>query len=351
VSGSRALSSLRHPIVLAPLAGGPATVDLAAAVCEAGGLGFLAAGYRRPADVRAEIRDLRARTEARFGVNLFVPGPPAADPDAVARYTERLRPEAERLGVEVGAPRHDDDGWEAKLELVLEERPAVVSFTFGCPPADVLRAVRDAGCETWVTVTDRAEARTAKDAGADALVLQGAEAGGHRASFADAAEGDALGILPLLRLVAGESGLPLVAAGGVADGPSLAAVLAGGADAAQVGTPFLRAYEAGTHPAHRAALAGDAPTAVTRAFTGRTARGIVNRFMREHGQGAPAAYPELHHATAPLRAAARERGDAGGFNLWAGQAHRLAEERPAAEIVRELAAGARAALARAGERF
>jgi nitronate monooxygenase len=338
------LSSLAHPIVLAPLAGGPSTPALAAAVSDAGGLGFVAAGYHTAAALREDIQGVRATTAGPFGVNVLVPGPPTDDPAVVRAYADGLGPEA-------GEPRFDDDAWEAKLALLCELRVPVVSFTFGCPGRDVLATLRAAGSETWVTVTDPAEARVARDAGADALVLQGAEAGGHRASFADRPGAEALGLLALVRMVAdADLGLPAVAAGGITDGAGVAAVLAAGAAAAQLGTAFLRAPEAGTHPAHREALAGDAPTATTRAFTGRLARGIANAFMAAH-RDAPVAYPELHHATAPLRAAARERGDPDGFNLWAGQAHKLAREAPAAEIVRTLSADAAAALDAARERL
>jgi len=151
--------------------------------------------------------------------------------------------------------------------------------------------------------------------------------------------------------VTAEIDLPLVAAGGIGDGAAVAAVLAAGASAAQIGTVFLPAPEAGTHPAHRAALAAERPTALTRAFSGRLARGLVNRFLVEHGSDAPSAYPHVHHATSPIRAAARDRGDADGFNLWAGQAHRLAKELPAAEIVRRLASEARVALEKAAARL
>jgi len=213
---------------------------------------------------------------------------------------------------------------------------AAVSFTFGCPAPEVVAGLRAVGTGVWVTVTDPDEARIGRDAGADALVLQGVEAGGHRGTFVDRPGSEGLGLLALLRLVAAaDLGLPLVAAGGIGDGAAVAAVLAAGAAAAQLGTAFLLAPEAGTHPEHRRAIAGDAPTALTRAFTGRLARGIVNGFMTAHPD-APVGYPEIHHATAPLRAAARERGDADGFNLWAGEAHALARELPAAEIVRTL---------------
>jgi nitronate monooxygenase len=336
------LNEIEHPIVLAPMAGGPATVQLAAAVCEAGALGFLAAGYRTAGAVRDQIRELRAGTSRPFGVNLFVPGSEDVDWPAVWEYMARLGPEA-------GAPRYDDDGWRRKLDMLLEEEQPVpvVSFTFGCPPAEDVAALRERGSEVWVTVTDPAEARIARAAGADVLVLQGVEGGGHRGSFTDSDGAEGLGLLALIRLVASETDMPLVATGGVTDGAALASVLAAGAAAAKVGTAFMLAPEAGTNPAHRDALRADTPTALTRAFTGRLARGLENRFLGEHSAHAPAAYPHIHYATSPMRAKARERGDGGGFNLWAGQAHRLAVERPAAETVRALSRDARSALERA----
>ncbi len=322
------LASLAAPVVQAPLAGGASTPELAAAVSGAGGLGFLAAGYKTPEAVAQEMDAV----DGRFGVNLFVPGPGPADPETVHRYTERLRAE----GHDPGDARHDDDHWEAKLDLLRERPPAVVSFTFGCPDEGVVAGLRDAGSEVWVTVTGPEEARLARSAGATALVAQGVEAGGHRGSFAD--RGD-LGLLSLLALLGGpDSPLPLVASGGIATAPTVAAVLAAGAAAAQVGTAFMLCPEAGTAEAHREALSQPGQTAITRAFTGRPARGIENRFLREHPD-APEAYPELHHMTAPIRAAGRERDDAEVLNLWAGQAHELARAIPAAELVAELAAG------------
>ncbi|HEY7076868.1 MAG TPA: nitronate monooxygenase [Solirubrobacteraceae bacterium] len=342
---------LREPIVLAPLAGGPSTAALAAAVSAAGGLGFLAAGYKAPDAVERDINSLRETTNAPFGVNLFVPGEASPDRAAVAAYVERLASEAERHDVALGEPRADDDAFADKLALVARERVPVVSFTFGCPQPDAIAEVKAAGAQAWVTVTTVEEARTARTAGADALVVQGMEAGGHRASYDDEAEGGDLGVLALLRLVSAAVDLPLVAAGGIADGAGVAAVLAGGAALAQLGSAFLLCPEAGTSAAHREALARGGRTAVTRAFSGRRARGLVNRFMAEHDAEAPSAYPEIHHVTAPLRAAARERGDAETINLWAGQAHPLARELPAGELVRRLGADARVALAAAQRRW
>ena len=293
--------------------------------------------------MREEIGELRRLTERPFGMNLFAPGPALGDSAALASYASTLAGEAERYGVELGEPRHDDDGWDAKLALVADERLPVVSVTFGCPSRSEVDALHSAGCALWVTVTTPAEALTAHEAGADALVVQGVEAGGHRGSFDERAPGD-VGLLALLQLVRAVTDLPLVATGGIATGHGIAAVLAAGAAAAQLGTAFMLTPEAATSPAHREALRERGPTALTRAFTGRTARGIENRFMREHEPDAPHGYPEVHHLTAPVRAVARERGDADGFNLWAGQAHPLAADVPAGELVRRLADEAREAL-------
>lgn len=338
-------NQLREPIVLAPMAGGPATVELAAAVAGAGGLGFIAGGYKQPEALREQITALRAASERPFGVNLFAPGPKAADQQALRRYLAELAVEAERQHAPLGEPRHDDDHYAAKLDLVCELQVPLVSFTFGCPQATVIERLHRAGAAVWVTVTSVAEARAAHGAGADALVAQGAEAGGHRSSFNDAETVEDVGLIVLLRLIRSELSLPLIAAGGIADGAALAAALCAGASAAVIGTALMLAPEAGTTAPHRQMLGRELPTTVTRAFSGRRGRGLVNRFITEHDANAPSGYPEINHATSALRAAARSAGDTGSFNLWAGQAHTLAKPLPAAEIVRTLGADARAILA------
>jgi nitronate monooxygenase len=334
---------LKVPVVLAPLAGGPSTPELAAAVASNGGVGFLAGGYLSAVELSDRIRRVRSLTEGTVGVNLFVPGGPS-DPTSYASYVERLRGWTQARGLSLGEPRYDDDDWEAKIELLVRERLPVTSFTFGCPGREVADALRRARSEVWVTVTSPEEAERAEAEGADALVVQGSEAGGHRGSFTDRPGLPLYALLPLLSLVASRSSLPLVASGGIATGRSLAAVLTAGARAAQIGTAFMLCPEAGTSAAHRAALRGSSETALTRAFTGRLARGIQNEFMTEHGAEAPIAYPELHYLTAPLRRRAREAGDPDLINLWAGQAHALAQELPAAEVVRTLAREAEAVL-------
>jgi nitronate monooxygenase len=310
----------------------------------------VAAGYKRANEVADEISIVRAATDRPFGVNLFVPSRPPVDDAALAAYVERLAAEEERYGVRCGEPRWSDDDWDAKLALVARERPAVVSFTFGCPEPETVDSFRSGGIETWCTVTSAREAEAAAAAGIDALVVQGAEAGGHQSSWDDTDDAP-LGLLALLQVVRRASDRPLIAAGGIATGAAVRAVLAAGAVAAQIGSALLLAPEAGTIKAHRTALAADHPTALTRAFSGRRARGIVNRFMREHDAAAPSAYPEVHNLTAPVRAAARAAGDADGFHLWAGQAHALAPETPAGELVRRLAADAAAALEDAAGRI
>jgi nitronate monooxygenase len=347
------LDQLNAPIVLAPLAGGPTTPQLAAAVSEAGALGFLAAGYLTADALRDQIGRARALTRAPIGVNVFVPGRAPAAPEVVAAYAATLTADASAAGVTLGEPWFEDDDWAAKIALLSADPPPVISFTFGCPEPAVITTLQEAGAEVWVTVSNPADALLAASAGADVLVVQGAEAGGHRGSFRDdpAADPGGFGLLALLQLVTAQTSLPLVAAGGISTGPGIAAVLTAGASAAQLGTAFLRCPEAGTSAVHRAAVAGSGETAMTRAFSGRLARGIRNQFMAAHSQAAPAAYPEVHHLTAPLRAAGRRDGNPGVVNLWAGQAHELTQERPAAELVGELAYAAQEALRVTSDRW
>ena len=339
------------PVVQAPMAGGPSTPSLAAAVSDVGGLGFLAAGYKTPETVLADITATRELTQQPFGVNVFAPSAGPADRDAVNRYADRLRDQAAALGVVLGDPRFDDDHYQQKVQLLAQQRLAVVSFTFGCPVPSVVQRLQQVGTSVWVTVTDPQEAVQATAAGADALVVQGIEAGGHRGSFVDSDNHEDYGILALLSLISSRVDLPLIAAGGIATGSALAGVLAAGAAAASVGTAFLRCPEAGTTAPHRAALTQPRRTGLTRAFSGRLARGLVNTFQAEHTVAAPIAYPELHHLTTPLRARARENGDAEQMNLWAGQAHELARDLPAGRLAVELAQDAAVVLDQAAHRF
>jgi nitronate monooxygenase len=329
---SSLLQGLEVPVVVAPMAGGASTPELVAAVSRAGGFGFLPGGGLDAAALAALIGAFRGLSDGPFGVNLLLVGPRR---DAgVAAYRDRLV----TAGWQPGEPRYSDDAVPAKLALLLDEPVPLVSFSFGCPDAQTVRALHGVGSEVAVTVTGPAEAEQAAAAGADVLIVQGMEAGAHRGGFVDdpghPTGGEALGLLVALRLVVAVTELPLVAAGGIADGAGVAAVLAAGAVAAQLGTAFLLCPEAGTRPAHRAALARSdgPPTEFTRAFTGRTARAIGNAFLSEHGAAAPAAYPQVHHLTAPIRAT----GEPDRLHLWAGQAYPLSRSLPAADLVAAL---------------
>jgi nitronate monooxygenase len=326
------------------MAGGPSTPELAAAVNRGGGLGFLAAGYLTPSRLEQDMAALRSVDGRAFGVNVFVPAGGAADAAGVEAYAHRLSAAAARASVQLGEPRFDDDAFQEKVDLLCADPVAVVSFTFGAPPRRSIEALQAVGSEVWLTVTSPPEAAIAADMGADALIVQGVEAGGHRGVFIDDEDQPDLTLLAALELTRPVTDLPLIAAGAIMTGAALGAVLVAGARAGQLGTAFLRCAEAGTSGAQREATATDLPTVLTRAFSGRLARGIRNRWHDEHGAQAPHAYPEIHHLTAPLRAHGRRVGDPDLINLWAGQAHQLAQERSAEAITAELGRQALAAI-------
>ncbi|GAA2744873.1 nitronate monooxygenase [Terrabacter aerolatus] len=346
------LRTLETGVVGAPMAGGPTTPELVAAVGEAGGLGFLAAGYLTAPQLAAAIAEVWDASSRPFGVNLFVPaqanayavGPgELAGADraaAVAAYRAALEDDAGALGVHPGEARPgDDDDWERKLDLVVRERVPLVSFTFGLPSSAVLGELRRAGIETVATVSDAVEAAAAVRAGVDALCVQGADGGGHRGTLDPVKEPSGADLLDLVAAVRSQTDLPVVAAGGISTAERAAQVRAAGADAVQVGTALLLSPEAGTGLAYRRALADPAfeRTAVTRAYSGRLARALETDFLRRHQAEAPAAYPEVHHLTVPLRraSAAAERPDL--LALWAGTGWRSARAVPAATVVAELA--------------
>ena len=335
------------PLVLAPLAGGPSTPELAAAVTEAGGLGFLAMGYLSAATAEERLEATQALTNGPIGVNVFVPSSPYADQAELARFRDRLAADG-AIDSPPGAPVYDDDAFEAKVELLVRRPVSVVSFTFGLPPSDTVDVLHAAGSEVWITVTTVPEAEQALARGADGLVVQGLEAGGHRGGLQDT-PGQGHGLLAALQLIGERTDAPMIATGGISTGRGIAAVLACGARGAALGTAFLDCPEAGTSPVHRAALRGSAETSLTRAFTGRTARGIRNKFMQDYSD-APPAYPEVHHITAPIRQVARQSGREELVNLWAGEGYQLARAEPAADVVRRLA-GQAAVAARTAARL
>src|ERR1700752_2680693 len=294
------------PIVGAPMAGGPGTPALAAAVSNAGGLGFIPAGYLSAEQFADAIAAARATTTGPLGVNLLVPQPSVADWVALDYYADELEGVAEHYQVRVGRPEygHDDD-WGRKLEVVADLRPELVSFTFGVPSPDVIRRLGALGLLVMVTVTSAYEAGVAVAAGADSLVVQGPNAGGHRGTFAPDMEPGTESLHELLARIRNSHDVPLVAAGGLGTAEDVAAVLNRGAVAAQVGTALLLSDEAGTNQAHRTAMQHPefVSTVVTRAFSGRYARGLENDFTRLFSDVAPLGYPEVNQMTSPIRKA------------------------------------------------
>ena len=329
----------RVPVLAAPMAGGASTPALVVAAATAGHLGQLAAGYLAPDALTTQIEAVRERT-AVFGVNLFVPHPSSAPAQEYARYRAALQPTADRVGaLPLPDPHEDDDRWEEKVRLLLADPVPLVSFTFGFPPPDVVRALRARGTITVQTVTSAAEAREAEERGVDVLIVQSAAAGGHSGVIDPRGAPSALPLPDLVAQVRRSSRLPLIGAGGIASSAGARAALRAGASAVAVGTLLLRSPESGASRVHRDALADPAfdRTVLTRAFTGRLARALVNRFIEEHDAEAPAAYPALHHLTAPIRTAAAALGDPSSVHLWAGTGWRRADERPVGEVLASLA--------------
>jgi NAD(P)H-dependent flavin oxidoreductase YrpB (nitropropane dioxygenase family) len=320
------------------MAGGATTVDLALATTRAGALSFLAAGYKKPEAMAAEITAFRAASSEAFGVNLFVPDPAVAEVD-IAAYAKLIQSEADRLGVAVGRPGRTDDYFGEKLDLLITDPVPAVSFTFGLPDTGTIQTLRALGTVVLATVTNPSEALTATDAGVDLIVIQAESAGGHRATFGNYS-GSRLPLLELVKAVRDCAGVGLIAAGGVGTSDDLKGVLQAGVLGAQIGTAFLAAEESGVAPGYKAALTAEgASTAVTRAFTGRPARGIVNRFMTAYESQAPKAYPQVQALTAPIRQAGMRAGDTSVMSLWAGAGHRRAQAKPAEQIVEDLFRG------------
>jgi nitronate monooxygenase len=318
------------------MAGGPATGALAAAAAEGGLFPFLAGAYLTPDRLRSDLVELRAVTSVPFGVNVFAPSPdsPSMLQDAVT-YAASLAPWAAAAGVELGTPRYDDDHFAAKVDLLVEVAPALVSFAFGWPPADVVARLQAVGTEVWVTVNEPAEVEWAQALGVDGLVVQGWEAGGHRGGPVDTGDTQ-LELLPLLAEVAPRTGLPLMGAGGIMTGADADEALRAGATAVALGTAFLGCPEAGTAPVHVHELTHRSGTTVTRAFTGRSARALTTTWTELFSEAAPAAYPHVHHVTAPLRAHGKATGEAELVHLWAGTGHARLRSMPAAELARSL---------------
>lgn len=329
------------PVLAAPMAGGPTTPALVSAAARAGSLGFLAAGYLSADEFAKQLRDVHAETET-FGVNVFAPNPLAVDPVAFRRYAELLQSDADVYGLDLrdAQPIEDDDAWRAKIDVLLADHVPVASFTFGIPSRDVITALQRVGTRVLQTVTSVEEARAAAEAGIDGLVVQASAAGGHSGTLTPTVLAPPIPLPELVASVRAAVLLPVVAAGGVGSADDIRAAFESGADAVAVGTLLLRTPEAGTSAPYRAALVDPlrTETVVTRAFTGRPARGLRNTFTERHTEHAPSGYPALHHLTRPIRRAAAKAEDAERINLWAGTGWRHGTDEPVETVLAGLSA-------------
>jgi len=342
---------IRLPIVQAPMASA-ATAKLAAAVTNAGGLGSLGCAMMSADEVREQCRAMRAATNGTYNVNFFVHEEPRADAKAVAAMRAMLQPYYDEfaLGDVPADPRPIPTFDPPRLEVLINEKPPVVSFHFGLPDKKALKALKDQGALIIGSATTVAEAKVLEAAGVDAIIAQGFEAGGHRGTFAPPYEAGEIGTLALVPQVVDAVDVPVIAAGGIADGRGIAAALLLGASAVQMGTAFLTCPESAAHPVWRKALmdARADGTRLTAAFSGRPARGLENRYMREMTgkQALFPAFPIPNVLTGPLRKASAERNSPDFLSMWAGQSATLSKSLPAKELVEVLASETEDALAR-----
>jgi nitronate monooxygenase len=332
---------IEHPILLAPMAGSGGTPELAAAVSNAGGLGAWGGAYSKPDDIAAAIRRIRQLTQRPFNINLFAGGYETGGQVDPRPMLDIMAEAHARLGlpppVLPPAPR---DPFDEQLEVVLEERPPVFSFTFGMPTSAQIAALKARGIAISGTATTLEEARRLAQAGVDAIVAQGAEAGAHRGSFAAPFEASMVPLATLVREICTNVSLPVIASGGLMDGRDIAAAMKLGAAAAQLGTAFLPCPESGAPAAYKRALLGARKdtTVITRAFSGRPARGLTNTFiaMVETKQHAILPFRRQNDLTRPMRNAAGQQGVAEFISLWAGQGVAHSRELPAAGLVKTL---------------
>jgi nitronate monooxygenase len=339
----------RHPIVQAPMAGGATTPELVATVSNAGGLGSLAGASLSPDRLREEIGRIRALTPRPFNVNLLVHRPVQVTPEQLQMALERLEPIRAELGLPpTVVPGRFSEDFGAQLEVLIEEKPPVVSFHFDLVPAQTLKRLHQAGCRVIGAATNVAEATAWEQAGAEYVCAQGAEAGGHRGTFIGPFEDTMTGTLALVPQVVDAVSIPVIAAGGIMDGRGIAAALALGASAVQMGTAFLTCLESGIHPVYKQALlqAKTTTTIVTRAFSGRPARGLRNAFIErmQPYEALLPPYPIQNALTLEIRQAALRAGRPEFMSLWAGQAVGLCRSLSAAELVETLMQETHAAL-------
>ena len=331
---------LEHPIIQAPMAGGGDTPELVASVAEAGALGMIGATYLTPKRMHATLEAVRKATNRAFGVNLFAPAPVATPPGNSRDWVARMAPYHVELGLDAPAlPDQMVDPFETLFPIALESGASVFSVTSGPLSAEAVAAAQARDMVVMATATTVEEAVILDRVKVDAIVAQGAEAGGHRGGFPEDGASAMVGTIALVPQMVDAVSVPVVASGGIMDGRGIAAALALGASAVQMGTAFLTCEEAGVCEAYKAAVLGahETDSVVTEAFSGRPARGVRNRFIAEMANVEPLPFPYQNSLTRPMRAAASAQENADYLSLWAGQGVRLARRKSGRDLVRALA--------------
>jgi nitronate monooxygenase len=331
---------IQYPILQAPMAGGPTTPDLVASVSHAGGLGSLGAGYLSPEQIRNAIKEIKQRTDQPFGVNLFVPEQSTARKDNIEGMNNYLNKYRVDLGI---APSPTvtkfSESFDEQVRAVLEEKVSVFSFTFGIPSLDIIQSMKQNGIFVIGTATTVDEAIALENAGVDAIVAQGSEAGGHRGSFLPSTADALIGTMALVPQIVDHVSVPVIASGGIMDGRGLVASLVLGATAVQMGTAFLASIESGAHPAHKQKIisANEDATVITKSYSGKAARGILTDFMKDMRlyEGTIPDYPIQNTLTRDIRQAASKVSNPEYMSLWAGQGLRLAKDHAVAEIMKK----------------
>lgn len=331
--------NIKYPIIQAGMAGGPTTPELVAAVSEAGALGTLGAGYMSSQQISEAVRDIQEQTDAPFAVNLFLPQQNGSDERSILKMQRHLNKYRARLGMsDVNTVPNIEDLFEQQLEIVVSSGVNIVSFTFDAPKKSLVDQLHASGITIMATATTVKEAVQLESCGVDVIIAQGSEAGGHRGSFLDMNNEAYVGTMALIPQIVDAVSCPVIAAGGIMDGRGMAAGLMLGASAVQLGTAFLTVNESGANKIHRQAIlaSSDTDTKITKAFSGKSARGFKNEMMLELEtvcEGFPP-YPIQHVLTSDIRKEAARQGDKEMISMWAGQASPLAQERSASELVR-----------------
>ncbi|WP_099353792.1 NAD(P)H-dependent flavin oxidoreductase [Fredinandcohnia onubensis] len=337
------LLKIEHPIIQAPMAGGITTSELVAAVSNAGGLGMIGAGYMTPLQLKEQIKEIRKLTSHSFGVNLFVPTEFHAKENEVKSANQLLNPIREKLNlppkenVEIPSLTDALKKFNEQIKVIIEEKVPICSFTFGLPSKAVITKLKQHQMVLMGTATSVKEAIAVEESGLDLVVVQGSEAGGHRGAFMNNGHEGLIGLISLIPQVADSVKIPVIAAGGIMDGRGLMASICLGAQAVQMGTAFLTCIESGAHPVHRDAIlnASDDETVVTRSFSGKWARGLVNPFienMKEHENDLPE-FPVQNSLTQDIRKASSSQNNKDFMSLWSGQSPRLAKHQSVANLI------------------